>query len=103
VLLGGLGSNILTGGGGIGTGDGRRDVFVFENIGINARGFDRIRDFEDRIDKIDLTGLGYGDFETILADTEQVGAHVQIDLSGGNLLQIENFTLAELTEGDFLF
>jgi RTX calcium-binding nonapeptide repeat (4 copies) len=63
-LIGGSGSDTLTGGAG-------NDVIVLENFnGSNgAQEFDVVTDFFQTQDRIDLTGLGISDFNTILSLT----------------------------------
>ncbi|MEP4194391.1 MAG: calcium-binding protein [Aliishimia sp.] len=102
-LWGGAGNDVLTGGDGDGNGDGLRDEFIFKSAANGGGGFDRIRDFEDTKDKLDLTESGYTNFADVLADASQVGAHVQINFDFSGILQIENFMLADLTSGDFIF
>jgi len=59
-LIGGAGSDTLTGGSGndLLTGGGGADVYVFAP----GSGFDRIEDFQDGRDTIDLSGFGFNDF-----------------------------------------
>ncbi|MEP4199062.1 MAG: calcium-binding protein [Aliishimia sp.] len=102
-LTGGAGDDILTGGDGAGLGDGLRDVFVFLSTDNGGGGFDRIRDFEDTTDKLDLSNSGYVTFADVLTDASQVGAHVQINFDAGGIVQIENLALVDLTAGDFIF
>ncbi len=102
ILFGGAGNDVLTGGNGNALGDGLRDVFVFKTAANGGGGFDRIRDFEDTKDKIDLLESSYVLFSEVLEDATQVGAHVQINLDNSGIVQIENFTLDQLTEGDFI-
>jgi len=102
-LWGGTGNDTLFGGGGSGAGDGLRDVFVFKSAANGGGGFDIIRDFEDTIDKIDLTESGYTTFADVLADASQVGANVEINFDFSGLLRINNFDIADLTAGDFIF
>ncbi|MEP4194773.1 MAG: calcium-binding protein [Aliishimia sp.] len=103
ILWGGSENDILTGGNGDGSGDGLRDVFVFKSSDNDGGGFDRIRDFEDTTDKLDLSESGYTNFADVFADATQVGAHVQINFDFSGIVQIEDFLLADLTAGDFIF
>lgn len=89
-LDGGTGNDNLTGGAGA-------DVFVF-NTGY---GFDRISDFEDGVDLIDLTHLNLNDVSDLfIADT---GQNVRINFGGGDVLYLENLQGTDLQNTDFLF
>lgn len=103
LIFGGAGNDILTGGNGNAQGDGLRDIFVFKTAANGGGGFDRIRDFENGKDKLDLTESAYFNFLDVFADATQVGAHVQINFDEAGIVQIENFNLAQLNEGDFIF
>lgn len=103
VLWGGAGNDVYYGGGGTGGGDGLRDVFVFKSAANGGGGSDRIADFEDTKDKIDLSESGYSDFAEVSADAAQVGAHVEINFDFSGVLRIDNFDLSDLTAGDFIF
>jgi hypothetical protein len=101
-LIGGAGDDVLTGGDGDALGDGARDTFVFLRVENGGGGFDRIRDFEDARDKLDLTNLGYLDFSAVLADTYDVGGHMEINLFGAGIVRLENFQMSDFNEGDVL-
>ena len=105
-LNGGAGEDTIYGGEGDDTlwGDycapSSADTFV---IGI-AEGNDTIKDFEDGLDRIDLSA-----FENIEAVSDLVftqnGSNVVIDLStqnGGSII-LEDFDLADLDDTDFIF
>lgn len=108
-LLGGEGDDRLRGGEGQdqligGTG---RDVFVMEAGG----GRDRVRDFEDGVDLIDLTALDLQIGSETAADAfakltlVQLRAGVLVALSDdrADAVLLENMTLSQLSEDDFLF
>ncbi|MEP4197093.1 MAG: laminin B domain-containing protein [Aliishimia sp.] len=103
VLWGGTDNDVMYGGAGTGGGDGRRDEFVFKSLANGGGGFDIIKDFENNIDKLDLTESGYTNFADLLADTVQIGANLQIDFDFSGIALIENFTLAEFNSGDVIF
>ena len=101
-LYGGAGDDRLTGGDGDDTltgGEGA-DAFVVKA----GHGDDRITDFTDGEDAIDLsafTGInGFGD----LTATQQ-GDDVQIDLTthGGGTITLDGFSLDDLDASDFIF
>ena len=91
-LYGGHGEDSLEGGGGA-------DSFVFRRW----QGADTIADFEDGIDRIDLSELRVGRYEAVNAT--QVTNGVLLDLSdvGGDTVLIEGFRLADLDATDFEF
>lgn len=106
-LDGGADADTIVGGAGDDTLWGDRcnaqsaDTFVF-GVG---HGNDTIKDFGDGLDKIDLSAFTGID---ALSDSSvmQVGADVVIDLTdqnGGGTITIENFDLADLDDGDFVF
>ncbi|MCY3670791.1 MAG: calcium-binding protein [Alphaproteobacteria bacterium] len=119
VLLGGDGHDIIVGGqgddrieGGAGNdtlfGDGLyddgsgsdADTFVFAP----GHGHDRIMDFNDGEDTIDLSAFAGISAVSDLAVT-QVGSSVVIDLSGhgGGSITLRHFSLSELDDEDFIF
>lgn len=92
-LDGGTGDDNLTGGDGI-------DTFVYKNA---SYGYDRVLDFENGIDLIDLSDFGYsgmGDINPIASD---VASGVRINFGNGNVLLLEGITEAQLDAGDFVF
>ena len=104
-LLGGDGNDVLGGGTGNdkmwgGTG---ADYFFYGP----ADGTDIIKDFEDDIDKIDLTMWGFGSAQDALLLAVQVGAHVKFDFSplpsagADDKLWVLNATLTQL-ENDII-
>lgn len=115
-LIGGRGEDSLSGGGGTDTIDGGfgddvltggtlTDTFVMRAGG----GSDRITDFEDGVDRIDLRPFGYRpiDFATVIEPnlSEAGGSTTLLDLSaiGGNgVLQIEGLSFSDADASDFL-
>ena len=102
-LTGGAGDDTITGLGGDDTltGNEGADTFVFGS----GHGSDTITDFTDGEDLIDLsafTGItGFGGLTVT-----QNGNNVVIDLSGqtgGGTITLQNFTLSDLDENDFIF
>ncbi|MCF6232298.1 MAG: M10 family metallopeptidase C-terminal domain-containing protein [Rhodobacteraceae bacterium] len=102
-LRGGGGHDKLKGGGGNDTlkgqagndklwGNGGADRFVFGD----GDGKDTIKDFQDNIDEIRI--VGQGSETSILARASDVGGDVVIDFGGGDILTIQNTTVAEITD-----
>lgn len=95
-LEGGLRDDVLTGGVG-------SDTFVFRGW----FGTDRVTDFTDGEDLLDLRGLGLSGLDDLQA--RQVGDDVQLGIAGGpnsgiaGLVVLENVDLADLNASDFLF
>ena len=93
VLHGGEGNDNLTGG-------ALADTFVYKNTA--TEGYDRIKDFEDGIDQIDLSDFAFANFAAISALSTQNGANVKINFGSGNVLLIENMLLADFDASDVL-
>lgn len=100
---GGAGDDVLFGGFGSGDLDGQRDTFVFADSGSGAGGFDRIRDFEDGIDRIDLSAFGFSDFTTdVQALASTSGSAMRINFGGGDVIYIDNFSIGDFDASDVL-
>jgi Ca2+-binding RTX toxin-like protein len=97
-LDGGTGADRLEGGGGkdVLTGGADSDTFVYRR----GSGKDRVTDFQDGIDNIDLssTGLTFGNFSIY-----QKGAGVIVQLSKSDQLTLNGVSLAQIGADDFLF
>lgn len=93
LLVGGLGNDQLTGGAGF-------DVFVFSNA--VGEGINRIRDYDDASDRIDLQAFGFTSFADVAALSTQAGANVRIDLGAGDKIIIDNFLLADFDATDVI-
>lgn len=93
-LRGGLGNDWVNGGPGddILWGGPGADTFVF------AGGHDRIRDFQNDLDRIKVKG--FGDAGDILSHARARGADLWIDFGGGDTLLVEGATRADLADGD---
>lgn len=100
ILLGGSGSDMLNGGSGNDSlrGGGGADVFVFEVGG----DIDRVRDFADGVDRIDVSDFGFASAADVLALASQTGNRVEIDLNGSDMIILNNLSLADLDAGDFI-
>ena len=75
---------------------------MFKSFANGGGGFDTIRDFEDGVDKIDVSLMGYASVADVLADATTSGANVRINWDNAGILQINNFALSDLTAGDFI-
>ncbi|NJM30097.1 MAG: calcium-binding protein, partial [Rhizobiales bacterium] len=100
LLGGGNGNDILEGG----TGNDRMfgnagiDTFVFEI----ADDSDTIMDFADNADRIDLTSYDFANANVAKSFAAQVGANVVFNFGAGDILTVNNITLAQLTGVDFI-
>ena len=101
-LVGGAGDNTLSGGAGndLFVGGLGNDVFAFTG----AVGADRISDFGNGQDRLDLLAYGYdsrADLDAANA-VSQVGRNVVIDLGAYGSITLLNFQLANLDDNDFV-
>ncbi|HEY9624977.1 MAG TPA: hypothetical protein V6C78_31920 [Crinalium sp.] len=95
ILSGGIGSDILDGETGndvITSGGGRDRILLRRN-----QGLDRVTDFRNNQDKIDLTGVSFGQLTL-----RQQGNDVVIKLRGTNVLLIEDIQQSLLNRADFV-
>ena len=90
LIDGGTGSDRLTGGGG-------SDVFVFGP----SSGRDRITDFADGSDRINLTGFGFASFADAGTHFATVTGNLMFSL-GGDTLRIDGLTAANLDASDLI-
>ena len=98
-VRGGKGNDVLNGGSGDDDlwGNSGADTFVFAD-----GGQDKIHDFEPGIDQIDVSAYGFADAAAVLASATEEGGDTFVDLGGGDLIKIDDITLAQLGEGDFI-
>lgn len=102
-LNGGAGNDSLTGGSGAGNSDSASDVFIYESTASGGGGYDRIKDFEDTVDLIDLTSFGFTDFTLdVLSKSTDVVAGLRVKFSPGDVLLIEGFHKADFDMLDVL-
>ncbi|MEM6382825.1 MAG: calcium-binding protein [Pseudomonadota bacterium] len=99
VLSGGLGMDLLSGGAGddILHGGADADTFDFDADG----SFDRVRDFEDTIDLLDVQDLGitaFSDFDRVFDAAN--GSAVLIE--GATTIVLQNTAVADLSDADFI-
>lgn len=92
VLAGGAHDDELTGGYG-------RDVFVFRKA--DAESDDVITDFEDGIDRIDVSDFGFSDVSEI--GVEQRGDDVVLTFAEDNSVTLLDFDTTDIGANDFLF
>ncbi|KPP89683.1 MAG: Hemolysin-type calcium-binding repeat (2 copies) [Rhodobacteraceae bacterium HLUCCA08] len=103
-LDGGAGDDVMIGGYGAGVLDGLSDTFVYVDSAGGGGGYDRIKDFEDGIDVIDLTYFGFTDFATeIEVLASDIAAGMRINFGSGDVLLLEGFSKADFDAGDVLF
>ncbi|KPP89546.1 MAG: putative Ca2+-binding protein [Rhodobacteraceae bacterium HLUCCA08] len=102
-LHGGTGNDVMTGGFGAGVLDGRTDVFVFASAAQGSGGADRIKDFEDGIDSLDLTAFGFASFSQISALASDTASGMRIDFGDGDTLLLEGFLKADFDATDVSF
>ena len=99
-LYGGIGNDRLDGGAGddaIFSGSGY-DIFVFKAGSDN----DTFSNFTNAYDKINLQTYNFASFAAVKALAHQAASSVVIDLGSGDTITISNFTMANLTAGDFI-
>lgn len=102
-LHGGTGNDVMTGGFGAGVLDGRADVFVFASAAQGSGGADRIKDFEDGLDSLDLTAFGFATFSEIGDLASDTASGMQIDFGGGDTLLLEGVLKADFDGSDVSF
>lgn len=103
ILFGGAGNDSLTGGAGSGFLDGLRDTFVYSDTAAGGGGFDRIKDWENGTDKIDLTAFNFTDFNAdVLPLASDISGGLRISFGGGDVLFVEGFLLADFDVSDVL-
>ena len=100
LLRGGAGADTLEGGAGNDRlfGEGGADRFVFAPGG----GTDRIKDFQDGTDRIDLTAFGFANVQAARALAADQQGNVVFDFDGDGTLIVENVTKAQLTAADLI-
>lgn len=103
ILIGGAGNDSLTGGDGGGVPDNAKDTFVYSDTAVGGGGFDRIKDWEDGTDVIDLTSFSFANFAMVGALATNAGAgDMRITFGGGDVLYIEDFTTVDFDASDVL-
>lgn len=106
-LFGGAGIDTLDGGGGNDdlNGGAGADTFVFvQAAGVQSVGVDRIQDFEDGIDVIDLSSFDLASsYADVAAVATQFGTSVRLEFNPNNIIVLQNFDIADLDASDFFF
>ena len=102
VLRGGDGNDVLTGGRINQLGDRVEDIFVFTNTPSAFPEYDRIKDFEPGVDRIDVSDFGFVSFQQVLTASVPSGYGVELTLSGDHFLLLQNIDRSNLSADDFL-
>src|SRR5690606_6209554 len=100
ILRGGAGADTLDGGAGNDRlfGEGGSDRFVFAPGG----GTDRIKDFQDGTDRIDLSAFGFASVQAAKALATNQQGNVVFDFDGDGTLIVEGITKAQLSAADLI-
>ncbi len=78
------------------------DTFIYMDTADGGGGFDRIKDFENGIDVIDLQSFSFASFADVTALSSDTATGLRIDAGGGDVLFVENFFLASFDSGDVI-
>lgn len=99
-VVGGAGQDRIDGGAGrdIYKGGVGADVFVFTPDRIS----DRILDYQDGTDRIDVSAYGFTTVAQVLGNATQTNGHTLIALAAGDQLRLDNTQLSDLSAGDFI-
>jgi len=99
-VIGGRGEDTLDGGSGSDRYNGGlgADTLIFEVDGVS----DKINDFEDGLDLIDVSAFGVTDIDAIIASGRQVGLDAVIDFGGGDVIVIDDTQLSQIGADDFI-
>ncbi|MFB0922482.1 MAG: calcium-binding protein, partial [Alphaproteobacteria bacterium] len=103
-LFGDDGEDVLNGGAGDnrtdhlwgGNGD---DLFVFSA----NNGSDWVEDFTSGADKLDVSALGFSDFQDLLASTSDSGGTATISYGSGDSITLIGVATGDLVADDFIF
>jgi Ca2+-binding RTX toxin-like protein len=91
-LVGNIGNNVLTGGGG-------RDTFVFSG----DFGHDRVADFDTAADVIRFAADTFTSYDQVINNARQVGEDVIITLDADHIMTLQSVALNTLAPDHFLF
>ncbi len=102
-LNGGRGNDRLSGGNGTGADDGARDVFIYAPSGSGGGGLDRITDFVQGSDVIDLSAFGFTDFTAqVLAQAADSASGLRISFSATDVLIVQTMAKVDFDAADVL-
>jgi hypothetical protein len=103
-LIGGNGNDLLNGGAGADTmvGGAGADTFVEGPLVGGAATTDRITDFQNGVDRIDLKAFGFANFAAVLAISSNAGTNLRIDVPGSEVLIVTGLTLATFDASDVI-
>lgn len=76
-----------------------RDTFVFQSSGYD---YDRIMDFQEGMDRIDLASFGFNDFSQVQALSSQTNFGTKLNFGDGNVLMVLGVDRADLDASDFI-
>lgn len=99
-VIGGNGADTLDGGAGSDRYNGGlgADTLIFEVDGVS----DKINDFEDGLDLIDVSAFEITDIDAILGSGQQLGLDLVLDFGGGDTITIEDTQLSQIGADDFI-
>lgn len=99
-VIGGNGADTLDGGSGSDRYNGGlgADTLIFEVDGVS----DKINDFEDGLDMIDVSAFGVTDIDAIIGSGQQLGLDLVLDFGGGDTITIEDTQLSQIGADDFI-
>jgi Ca2+-binding RTX toxin-like protein len=103
-LIGGNGNDLLNGGAGADTmmGGAGVDTFVEGPLVGGPVTTDRITDFQNGVDKINLKAFGFANFASVLALSSNAGTNLKIDVPGSEILIVTGLTLATFDASDVI-
>ncbi len=99
-ILGGKGKDMINGGSGNDSLRGGQgvDTFVFEK----GSDIDRVRDFQNGVDRLDVSDFGFASAADVISNARKVGNNVMIELNDDDFIILQNFQLAALDAGDLI-
>ena len=94
-IIGGAGADVLSGGGGA-------DIFVYGPALGGPDTTDRIKDFVDGTDRLDLSAFHFANFATVKALAANAGGHLSLDLPGAEAVLVFGLKLGIFDAGDVI-
>lgn len=100
-LLGGAGADRLIGNAGMDTlaGGSGADVFVFSRL----TGADRVTDFQNGIDRFQLTGFTQGQVRNVISNAREVDGDTILQLGPQAMIRLVDTSRGEIDASDFIF